>query len=398
MYTLEDYEVDQSLTEELEQNTSEIGELTQQTDKAIDTGLVLESLSNDVNPSGYQLAAEMAVSGLAIESAVFNFANLSLEEVKSRKASFLAAAYDGMKQIFQKQLDFDHYGMTLFNVQKSRLNSLSREVSKLKDSDRYNFSTRITKYLIGKSENPYESMDQYLQEYRSMVDTMSVFAKIIKDLADDDLFSSLKQIKSAVTFSSKEFFIDRFDVLEESIKKAEKIKGLKQEVKAKQYTTYATDVMPGGAQLVVTSANKAIYAKDDFHSIVDSLKHFYMYVYRTDKIRMSTIVSGSRSYSITGKQLKELVNLDQELLEVVNQLLNFTTQLSTMLTSWTAGSFYNMVFRTNDSDYDGGGFFRSMRILNRISAIIYDSVASTYNFSMGNIKKSATIVENAINR
>lgn len=55
---------------------------------------------------------------------------------------------------------------------------------------------------------------------------------------------------------------------------------------------------------------------------------------------------------------------------------------------------------TNDQedDYVVIGMTRSGRILNRISAIIYDTVSSGYNFSLGNIKKANEISSNYVDK
>lgn len=399
---IEDYE------ENIQIGQNEIRVAQEALDRSFETYIVLENLYEKIKTCGpispqsksfIGFAAEMAVTGTSMSSNVFVHDNITLEEIMQKKAGWLTQLYHNVKQLYQKNLDSTHYMHTMFNMQRSRLNKVKRQLGALKDSDKVTISTSTTKYMrCGKDNQPVRDFKEYLQEFEKLSDTMKPFLAAVKELADDDLFTTFSMIKNAAMFSAEDYFADRFDSLSKTLLKAKSSGRLKPQVTMKQYTTFGSDVMLGGGQVVVTTPNKGIYSTDDMPSMVDALKHFYMYMYRIDKFRVSSLVSGSTTMDISVKEAKQLIKAAEEIFEVTDGMLSLTTRLSTALTNWTNGPFYIMLFREKNDDYDSGGFFRSTRVLNRISAVLYDCVGSSYNYSIGNVKKSLSICEAVIKK
>jgi hypothetical protein len=402
--SFEDQDIENEVYEELLEKQEEAKIACEALERSFDTYFALENLYEEASKPNTDkkliaIATEMAVLGTNVPSTVLYHPEISLEDIAQRKSNFIIQIYDSIKQSIQKNIDLNHYLMTFFNIQRARLNKLRKQLNNLSDKDTATVSVHLSKYmLIGKNGVPVSDIDEYLQEYKKMASVMLPFMKSIKELTDDDLFTTLTMLKHAVTFSSDKYFKDRFDSLEKAIMDASRSSHLKVEEKKTQFTTYASDLLLGLSQVVITMPNKAIYNKNDYSSLVDSLKHFYMYVYRTDKIRFTTALRGSNKYEISVKTAKELLSINEELLNAINGLLDMTTSLSTNLTQYTSGILHMQTYRDKTEDYNPGGVFRSTRILNRISAIIYESVASSYNFSLGNLKKSCSITESMISK
>lgn len=401
---LQDQDFDNSVYEELIEKQEDSKLAFESLERSFDTYYALERLYEEAskpntNKKLINIATEMAVLGTVTDPAVLYQSNLSLEDLAQRKSNFITQIYDSIKQTTQKSLDLNHYLLTYFNIQQSRLNNIRKEVSKLSVKDSATISVHLSKYmLIGKHSVPVSNIEEYLTEYKKMASVMIPFIKSIKELTDGDLFTTFKMLKHAVTFSSDKYFAERFEALEKAILDAAHSSHLKVEERKTQYTTYASDLLLGLSQVVITMPNKGIYDKEDYSSMVDSLKHFYMYVYRSDKFRVTSLIKGTQKFEVSVKIVKELLDINIELLSVVNGLLSSTTVMSTNYTQYTNGPFFTQTYRDKTEDYNPAGMFRSTRILNRISAIIYESVASSYNFTIGNIKKSNSISESVISK
>lgn len=401
---LQDQDFDNSVYEELIEKQEDSKLAFESLERSFDTYYALEQLYEEAskpntNKKLINIATEMAVLGTNIPSTVLYQSTMSLEDIAQRKSNFVTQIYDSIKQTFQKSLDLNHYLMTYFNIQQLRLNKIRKALNKLSDKDETIVSVHLSKYmLIGKHATPVTDIKEYIEEYKKMASVMLPFIKSIKELTDGDLFTTISMLKHAVTFSSDKYFVDRFEALEKSIHDAARSSHLKIEERKTQYTTYASDLLLGLSQVVITMPNKSVYDKSDYSSLIDSLKHFYMYVYRTDKIRVTSLIKGNQKFEVSVKQLKELLDINDELLSVVNSLLTTTTQLSTSLTQYTNGPVFMQTYRDKTEDYNPAGMFRSTRILNRISSIIYESVASSYNFTIGNVKKCNSITESAISK
>ena len=402
--SFEDQDVDNEIFEQLLEKQEEAKIACETLERSFDTYFALENLYEEAskptsNKKLISIATEMAVLGTNVSPTILYHPEISLEDIAQRKSNFISQIYDSIKQSVQKNIELSHYLLTYFNIQKSRLNKIKKQLNNLSNSDTATVSIHLSKYmLIGKHGVAVTNIEEYLEEYKKMASVMLPFMKSVKELADDDLFTTLTMLKHMITFSSDKYFMDRFDSLEKAILDASRSSHLKVEERRTQYTTYASDLLLGLSQVIITMPNKSIYNKNDYSSLVDSLKHFYMYVYRTDKIRFSTTIKGSERYEISVKTAKELLTINEELLVAINGLLDMSTSLSTSLTQYTSAIMHVETFRTKTEDYNPGGVFRSTRILNRISAIIYESVASSYNFSMGNLKKSSSISESLISK
>ncbi len=402
--SFEDEVVENEVYEELLEKQEEAKLACESLERSFDTYFALEDLYEEASkPSSNKklisIATEMAVLGTNVSPTVLYNPELSLEDIAQRKSNFITQIYDSIKQSIQKNIELNHYLLSYFNIQKSRLNKIKKQLNQLSNNDSATVSIHLSKYmLIGKHASPVRDMDEYLIEYKKMAGVMLPFIKSIKELTDDDLFTTLTMLKHMITFSSDKYFEDRFDSLEKAILDASRSSHLKVEERKTQYTTYASDLLLGLSQVVITMPNKAIYNRNDHASMVDSLKHFYMYVYRTDKFRVTSLIKGSERFEISVKTAKELLEINEELLDAVNSLLDMSTSLSTSLTQYTNAVYHVQTFRDKTEDYNPGGVFRSTRILNRISAIIYESVASSYNFSLGNLKKSSSITESLISK
>jgi hypothetical protein len=330
---------------------------------------------------------------------IFLKTSMSLEEIMDKKDGIFKQIFHNIGVSFQKMLDNGHYYLTSFNLQKGRIAKLRRDIES-SNSSTITITVKKSKYTsYGKDRHSVRTMDEYLKLYREVSDVMISLNEGLHDLADDDIFTTAVMIKEFLKGNSDGYFRDRFKALLQILAKVKQSAHLKLEAKKKTSTIYATDVMLGLAQVVATSPNADTYDFDDQISIVDATRHMYVYVERLVKVDASYVFTGSLDLEVTKKQALEILKINEQFLDSADKLISFITKLSTRLAGDQYGSLTIHMLRDSDNRDDAVLYLtRAGRITNRISAILYDSVASSYNFSMGNIKKSNDLVSKYVSK
>lgn len=340
------------------------------------------------------LVSNLSTEGSDLPSDYFFGQTLSLEVIAHKRRNILSQIFQNVAVIFSKAVENAQFFYTTFNVQTSRLNKQKRLLSMMNQNNVSTVSVGISKYMLyGHRKVEVTDMKDYVKQYKQMTDVMTRLNEGLSVLAEDDLFTTLTMIKEFFKGNSDKYFKDRFLSLLSTMDKIRASTHMKVENKRPVSTEYASDVLLGMSQVVMTEPNKNSYSLDDYRSLVDAHKYFYLYVERVSKYDLSTILSGSVKFDVTKEQCKEILGSTDSLLTSANKLNAYASKLSTYYASMQNGAYAITALRDDDSDDILLAFTRAGRILNRISAILYDSVASSYNFSLGNVKKGLSIVE-----
>lgn len=371
--------------------------------RLIDIAFGLENLACELrkNPDFAKcpqmaIATEMMFTG-DHAPAGFSLENISLEAVENTKEGLIAQIMSNIKQSAQKQLDFIHYLSTGYNEEQLVIKKLNRLISKMGDKDEATVKTWMSKYMCcGQHNKPVDSMDEYVHEFDKVVDTMVPFMSAAKELADDSLFQGWKLLTGYLTGKSDDVFDDRFEAIERATNDAKKSKTMKEIESKYAYQTYGTELMLGQAQAIVMVPTPGSYDKKDQKSVASVLRYFYMYIYRTDKFKVSSMVAGNKTFTINGKQCRQLLKRSEELLKATDGLLSMTTRTATAYSQ--SGGSYGLQARFPNGDADAWVFLKNVRLVNRVTAMIYESVSSSFNFSVGNVEKANKIVESALKR
>lgn len=238
---------------------------------------------------------------------------------------------------------------------------------------------------------------EYRQQYALLGSVLEPFLEATTDLTKDDLFSGLKWLKEAVFGDLEEFFDDRFTSLERTVG------GLASKIKAHQtrstglYREFESPVLLGLAVIHARIPQPSIYKRHDFESTLEAHKYFYMCAKRRMKVRLSTLIDGNIIMEVDKRGLLELMETSEKMIKYVNALSSFSSRLSVDgAFSAASDSFVNR--RSATEEYDPQSFYKTMKIYNRISSIIYDSATTGFTLALGNIKQACKIAESGLKK
>jgi len=395
--SLEDYDL---ALEAIVSNNSDISNLNESNERLLSIITALESIesakiaNSSISLESIDLISNLSIAGTNLPADYFMSSQMSLEDIVHKKSNAVMQFFQNIGVTFSKIADNAHYYNTAFNFQRSRLNSVKKRIGQLPNATSLTISTGINKYVqLGAGEDTVTDFKEYVKAYKEMADVMTNLNSSLSDLAEDDLFTTLKMIKDFFKGDSDKYFKDRFLSLQSTMDGVKKSTGLKVESRRPVSTEYASNVLLGLSQVVLAEPNKNTYDLKDQKSLVDAHKHFYLYIERLHKVKVSNMLTGSIKLDVDKKSIEEIINATSELLDSANSLNSYGAKLSTYQAGGQYGALAITALRDDDSDQVIMAYTRAGKILNRISAILYDSVASSYNFSLGNIKKALTISE-----
>lgn len=294
-----------------------------------------------------------------------------------------------------KLTDFLQYSIKLFTLQRGRINTLRNRLTYAAAKDA-TFKVGNNKYLcFGEGNKVASDMQTYMQQFKLVYDVMLPFMKETASLGEDDLFSGLKWYKEAVFGELDDFMTERFTSLERHATAI--TRGVKGHVAVNKpiYTEYRSPVMLGCADVMVRTPKPGTYKVGDFEDMFAAQQWFYIGIDRKLKLRLSTLIDGSSTYTATKKDLLELLEMADSLLAEVTKLMSFGVRLSNLLGAGQSSSFTD---RKVNAQATPSEHYKSVRIYVRISSILYDAVATGFTFTLGNIKQANTIVEKAVKR
>lgn len=348
------------------------------------------------NPSPEALTALGTLSSSIGESVVLASRHMTMESVQSRDKGAVGKIVEHIGQTMQKTLEQFHYNLQFLSFQGSRIRNLKHRVKDFDNRETYSISIPVSKYMrYGYDMSVPTSGKEYLAAFRDMVQQLSAMATVIKPLADDDVGAFIKNLWKLISGQIDQHMVDRTQAL---IGYAEQLvtKGkLRRHSSSNKYIeTYVGDMILGGVQITATLPGEREVSTEDVRTAMDSLRNTTMYVYRKDKVRISTAADGRVRLTFTGAELKELYDLCEGLYDQIDGLLSLATKWSASMSN----SPMSASLRERDTenyDYPNGALLRNFRVIAKYNSVIYDSVASTLNVGMGNIKKALSIIEDA---
>lgn len=390
---MHDQDTDESFClEEIHTAQRDIADYTVANERLLDTidAITLRNSKPFLAAEAFNAIRALSVSGtnLSFEDLILD--NYTLEAVNNNKDHLIMQFFYNIKSSMTRFVDHAQYMYTLFNVQTSRLNRVKRAIASINGKSTYNVRVGNTKYTTYGNDERITDVKTYIDKFGDVTNIMSKFDTAINDLAQDDLFVSWRLLKELTLLNRKGIFKERFESLLKTMEDAKKATKLKLEASKPTYEIYASEIMLGLSQVVVQLPKKTSFREDDYESMFEATRHLYMYVDRVTKMRITTIFSGADRWEMTKKDAEAILKDAEILLQSLNTLLSITTRLSTAFGSAASGANW---YREGDEDIDFVNMTRAGRIVNRTSALLYDSIGASYNFSMGNVKKALSICE-----
>ena len=294
-----------------------------------------------------------------------------------------------------KVLDAIQYSAHLFSLQKSRIDGIRNQLRQISIKEAP-IKVGINKYMVyGEHNEQVESIETYLKQYELLTDSLVPYMEALGSLAEDDLFKIFSFYKEAVFGDPDEFFEDRFFSLERHLHQA--VQGVKaHQVRSTSYLAeYKTAPLLGMATLMVRLPKPNSYNRKDYNTLVAAHRYFYMTVERKLKFRLSTLASGNATMTVKAPQVETLLKHSERILKAAEGLNKATVWLSKFGATQSNNFFMDRQERPEGSSIP---LFNVTKIYARCSSIIYEGVATSYLFAIGNIKHANTIAEKADKR
>ena len=292
----------------------------------------------------------------------------------------------------QKYIDYVHYINTFFNLQSGRLASIRRKLDRISSSSNTaTFRIGVNKYMMfGENKHVVSSASEYLSQYKLMAESMVPFLDATTVLTKEDLFSGLKIYKDYIFNDPEDFIMDQFNALEKHLNGAKRGIGSHVAVQNPMFQEFRSPYLLGMSQVMVRLPKSSTYKHSDIESCLDAFRHFYMCLDRKMKINFGSLLEGGMHLSMTKRDAVALLDQSEALLKSADALLQLSVRLS------NEGAFIDADltrYRNRDNAELTGFALHGFRIYARTCSVIYDSVSSGYNFTLGNVKQALTICE-----
>jgi len=326
----------------------------------------------------------MASPAIATEAAVFD-----------RMAGAINELALAIKVGFSKSLDYLQYSYSLFTLQRGKVNSLLSKLQRA-SSETVNIKVGVNKYMrFGENQNVVRDMKEYNSEYRKMAEAMTPFTHAIADLTEEDLFSGLRVLKEGLIGDPEKAFIDKFHSIQGHLKSAMAgISGFKT-THNKKFVEYSSPVLLGLSGILVRMPEPSTYRNGQYEDYYGAHRYLYAYVDRRVKIKFSTMLDGSVELVANRRELIKNLEESQKLIEGALKLTAMGVRWSNDGAAIDSG--YILGKRKQEEGFTND-IFETMMFYRRVCTLIYDSVSSAYNFSLGNIKQMNRIAERALDK
>lgn len=209
----------------------------------------------------------------------------------------------------------------------------------------------------------------------------------------DDFFSSIKTLLSPIT-GYNDNFIKMFKSLEHLIMGSTKLPTVKKINSTPESSTYVSEVLLGLSSLEIDTPLSGSYKLDNVDSLKEQYENFYMTVVRKDKFGLPIF---------SDHVLFKDVDVDYliKVLDAVDDTIAASREYNTIITRLSRYGAENIFIEAIMSlPFVVNLFIKyllaSYRLMLRSSIIIYNTSASSFNFSRGNTAKALNIVEQGI--
>lgn len=313
--------------------------------------------------------------------------------VIDRLVGAITGLFNRIKVGLQKYIDYMHYDLTYFTFQRGKIRELLNQLNRA-NFDNVEISVGINKYMQhGKYQETVHDMKTYFQQFKVVVGTMAPFNEALASLSEEDLGSSLKLIGSGLLGDPEEWFKKRFYSVEANLKDA--IRGISGSVvkKTPAFVQYSSPIMLGLSSANVRLPNPELYRSGDYEDLFGAHRFFYANVDRLMKFKVSSMIAGSHRYTVNRQDLIKALNGSELLVDSALRLISISNKFSTYGAALNGQLLFE---KRKEQEGPSAEVFETVQFMTRISAIIYDSVPSAFNFSLGNIKQLNRIAERAL--
>ena len=410
---MEDFETQEM--QELEERSYNLSQEAYTSKQAADANLAmflaLEAIEKSkITGSPTQMAAmanfslNTAMEAIGGESFA-SYQNLTLEELAREKSRFWDRFKHHFASYYKQRVDLLQTFFTFTEFQTRRLKKIKMKLSDLRNKGSVEVRTPLSKYMRYGDNQKVSDSKTYISEFKKMTEVMVKTCEAASDMNDASKFNIGSYLVSKVTWNGDEFVMDHFRTLNELVRKVISSENMKTVRKTEVAEVAATENLLGMSQVVCKVPLKNLVKYNDYDTALELVGHIYMFVDRIEKFSTETLSSRSDFLSFDRKQIDELISMCDNLLTEATDLLSFSKKYNAFVDEILASIFatfsapmLNAMYkdtRISPQDVDIGP---SVRIIGRYASMCYDCTSSSYNFSMGNIKKALSIVESYIKR
>ena len=400
---------------DLEDRSSNLSQEAYTSKQAADANLAmflaLEAIENSkISGSPSQMAAmanfslNTAMEAIGGESFA-SYQNLTLEELAREKSRFWDRFKHHFASYYKQRVDLLQTFFTFTEFQTRRLKKIKMKLSDLRNKGSVEVRTPLSKYMRYGDNQKVSDSKTYISEFKKMTEVMVRTCEAASDMNDASKFDIGSYLVSKVTWNGDEFVMDHFRTLNELVRKVISSENMKTVRKTEVAEVAATENLLGMSQVVCKVPLKNLVKYNDYDTALELVGHIYMFVDRIEKFSTETLSSRSDFLSFDRKQIDELIKLCDVLLTESTDLLSFSKKYNTFVDEILASIFatfsapvLNATYKDTRISPQDVDIIPSIRIIGRYASMCYDCTSSSYNFSMGNIKKALSIVESYIKR
>lgn len=410
---MQDFETQEM--QELEERSFNLSQEAYTSKQAADANLAmflaLEAIENSkISGSPSQVAAmanfslNTAMEAIGGESFA-SYQNLTLEELAREKSRFWDRFKHHFASYYKQRVDLLQTFFTFTEFQTRRLKKIKMKLSDLRNKGSVEVRTPLSKYMRYGDNQKVSDSKTYISEFKKMTEVMVRTCEAASDMNDASKFDIGSYLVSKVTWNGDEFVMDHFRTLNELVRKVISSENMKTVRKTEVAEVAATENLLGMSQVVCKVPLKNLVKYNDYDTALELVGHIYMFVDRIEKFSTETLSSRSDFMSFDRKQIDELIKMCDELIVETTDLLSFSKKynafvdeiLATIFATFSA-PMLNAIYKDTRISPEDVDITPSIRIIGRYASMCYDCTSSSYNFSMGNIKKALSIVESYIKR
>ena len=331
-----------------------------------------------------------------------DYSKLSLEELAREKSRFWERFKHHFADFYKRSVDHYQAFWTFTQFQTSRIKKLRGQLAQIRGNPKAQVRTPMSKYMKYGKEMYVRDSKTYVNEFKKMHEVMTRTCTAAAELNDASKFNIPAYLGSKAIWHGDEFVMDHFKTLNEITRKVISKENMKLERKTERAEVYATDNLLGMSQVVVKVPLKSAVKYNDYDSAIENVNLIYMFVDRIEKFSTETFNSNGDYMEFDKKQIDELIEMCDSLAQEAVELLGISKKYNAFIDDFIVklssispalAPMLSVIYKDTRMDAQDVDITPSIRIISRYMSLCYDCTSSSYNFSMGNIKKALGMVE-----
>lgn len=377
--------------------------------------LALEAIEKSkISGSPSQVAAmanfslNTAMEAIGGDSLV-NYQTLTLEELAREKSRFWDRFKHHFASFYKQTVDHYQTFWTFTEFQTGRIRKIRSKLQDIKNKQSVEIRTPMSKYMRYGNNQKIENSKTYVDQFKIMAEVMTKTCVAACEMNDGSKLNIPSYLVDKVTWNGDEFVMDHFRILNELVRKVIVSENMKTVRKTEIAEVAATDNLLGMSQVVCKVPLKNLVKYNDYDTAIELVGHIYMFVDRIEKFSTETFSRNSELMAFDRNQIDTLLNLCDDLIQEATKLLSFAKKYNAFIDEIVVklfslpsygmlGTVLNVAYKDTRISPQDVDITPSIRIISRYMSMCYDCTSSSYNFSMGNIKKALSIAEAYIKR